>query len=61
MTAFYLMYVGSVRKGFKLEGITVENDGEELYNTGMITVNNDIYAMLVAFAIESYRNYMKNK
>ena len=42
MLGLYLMYVGSVRKGFSLTELPFDNDGSELYENGKELFENTI-------------------
>jgi len=42
MIGLYLQYVGSVRKGFTIEGLPIANDAEDLYSNGKELVDTTI-------------------
>lgn len=42
MIGLYLQYVGSVRKGFTIDGLPIANDAEDLYSNGQELVNETL-------------------
>lgn len=42
MIGLYLQYIGSVRKGFTIEGLPIANDAEDLYSNGKDLVNETL-------------------